>query len=131
MTPFASPMSNEISVVVIDAEGNFREDIADAVETVPGFHVVASSESVSEGLDQLSRQTAHLVVLESNRGPSVATTFLPRARAQGCTGSVVVVTGDMSLAEGAALVQRVFPRSAPRAGDLLPSWKLCNWPRRE
>jgi DNA-binding NarL/FixJ family response regulator len=120
MTPFASPMTNEITVVVIDAERNFREDIADAVETVPGFHVVASSGSVSEGLDELSRQTAHLVILESNRSPSGATTFLPRARAQGFTGSVVVVTGDMSLAEGAALVQQGVSAICPKDRGVAP-----------
>lgn len=99
-------MTDEIRVLIVDSEQTFREKLAVDIARQPGFRVVGSAASVMDGLDLLRQKSADVVLLEAAKGPGGAVTFVPRARAQGFNGAVVVLTSDLTPSEGAAFVHQ-------------------------
>ncbi len=99
-------MQNQIRVLVIDDERMFRDSIARAIGATPGFTVVGCCGSISGAVDLLRNQVADVVLLDYDLGAERGTAFLPLARAKGFAGNVVVLTADLSVAEGAALVRQ-------------------------
>lgn len=101
-------------VVMIAGDTAFCERIALALGSVPGYEILGCPRSVSEALELLREQIPSLVLLESNPGPGGAITFLPRARALGFNGPVVVLTSGLTLTEGAAFVQQGVSAICPK-----------------
>jgi len=117
-TALARSMTNKIRVLIIDAGTMFRESIARLIGGIPDFHIVGCTGTVTEGLDVLRHYTADLVLLGSSQRPGGAITFLPRARPQGFNGAVVVLTSELTLAEGAAFVQQGVSAICPKIQDI-------------
>ena len=99
-------MTDESRVLIIDSEPAYREKLAADIAEQPGFRVAGCAGSVTEGLELLREKPADIVLLEAAKGPGGAVTFVPRARAQGFNGAVVVLTSSLTPAEGAAFVHQ-------------------------
>jgi len=98
-------MTNNARVLVVGAEPAFRERLIRGILAMPDFVIGGLCETVYDALTVLRRQPAKLVLLEQSRCHD-AITFLPRARAAGFTGAMVLLTPGLSITEGAAFVQQ-------------------------
>lgn len=113
-------MTDEIRVLIIDSEQAFREKLAADIADQPGFRVAGCATSVTEGLELLREEPADIVLLEAAKGAGVADTFVPRARAQGFQGAVVMLTSNLTAAEGAAFVRQGVSAISIKSKDIAP-----------
>ena len=111
-------MTDEIRLLIIDSEQAFREKLAADIADQPGFRVAGCATSVTEGLELLREESADIVLLEAAKGASGADTFVARARGQGC--AVVVLTYNLTAAEGAAFVRQGVSAISIKSKDIAP-----------
>jgi len=98
-------MANDIVVLLIDGDDLSRDGLAEMITGMPGVQLAASCPSVLQSLVQLPRQHVDVVLLNAQHTAN-AINFIPRARALGYRGPVVVLGFALTPSAGGAFVQQ-------------------------
>jgi two-component system, NarL family, nitrate/nitrite response regulator NarL len=93
-----------IRLLLLDDHALFREGLARLLAAEPDLEVVAHCASVAEAVQALTSKTVDLVLLDVDLGAERGLDFLLRARKEGFTGPVLVVTAGMAASEAALLI---------------------------
>ena len=93
-----------IRILIVDDHALFREGLARLLGSESDLDVRAHCATVSEGLEVLASNPVDLVLLDVDLGNERSFDFLPRARAQGFEGRVLVVTAGMTESEATQLI---------------------------
>jgi DNA-binding NarL/FixJ family response regulator len=98
------PITQTISILVLDDHALFRESVARLLATEPGFQVVAHCGSIDEAIKALKQMRVDIVLLDFDLGRQTGTEFMRLARQQGFTSKVLVVTAGVDEKEAAQLI---------------------------
>ena len=93
-----------ISVLILDDHALFRESVARLLASEPGIEVVAHCGSIEDALKLLRQMHVHVVLLDFDLGQRDGTDFMRRAKEQGFTGRVLVVTAGVDQSKVAELI---------------------------
>ncbi len=93
-----------VRLLLVDDHALFREGLARLLAAEPGFQVMAHCSSAAEGLRALPRTSVDVVLLDVDLGGERGIDFLRRARREGFTGPVLVVTAGLNEGEAASFL---------------------------
>ena len=93
-----------ISVLILDDHALFRESVARLLASEPGIEVVAHCGSIEDALKLLQQLHVDVVLLDFDLGQRDGTDFMKRAKEQGFTGRVLVVTAGVDQSRVAELI---------------------------
>jgi DNA-binding NarL/FixJ family response regulator len=96
--------SSRIRILIVDDHALFREGLARLLASEPDLEVAAHCASAAEGLEALISTPVDLALLDVDLGNERGLDFLVRARRQGFTGPVLIVTAGMAESEAAMLL---------------------------
>ena len=98
------PVEQTISVLILDDHALFRESVARLLASEPGIEVVAHCGSIEDALKLLQQLHVDVVLLDFDLGQRDGTDFMKRAKEQGFTGRVLVVTAGVDQSKVAELI---------------------------
>jgi len=84
-----------LRILLLDDHALFRESVSRLLGVEPGFDVVAHCGTIEEALQFLRRESIDLVLLDFDLGEHDGREFLRRAKEQGFSGKILVVTAGV------------------------------------
>lgn len=99
-----------ISILLIDDHVLFRESVTRLLNLEPGMEVVNHCGTIQKGLEALNDGHVDIVLLDFDLGgrdgnTAEGTEFVRRARQQGFTGKILVVTAGVSQGDAGQLIR--------------------------
>jgi DNA-binding NarL/FixJ family response regulator len=88
-----STADQTIKVLVIDDHAMFRTGLRLAIESRPGFRVVAEAATSAEALAAAARESPDIILLDLDLGQESGFELLPELIAGGHAGRVILLTG--------------------------------------
>ena len=108
-----------IRLLLLDDHTLFRESLSRLLDAETDFEMVGQCSSIEEALAILRTESVDLVLLDYDLGNHLASEFLNRARAEGLSPTVLLVTAGISSAESVQLLNNgasgLFLKHSPPA----------------
>ncbi len=101
-----SGSATRVRLLIVDDHILFREGLERLLAAEPDLEVVGNCGTVDDALAALATRRPDLVLLDADLGSGRGVDFLSRARQQGFSGPVLVVTAGVSEAEAVRLLAR-------------------------
>jgi two-component system, NarL family, nitrate/nitrite response regulator NarL len=101
----SAPAPKTVRLLVIDDHALFREGLSRILDAEEGFEVVADAPGLAEGLRIVRTRPVDLVLLDLELQGERGVDFIPRARADGYAGKILVVTAEVSPREVLRLIE--------------------------